>query len=79
MKVLSVEVKVTEDTYKISNYDDRKVVLHRNGEQLQSFSSTGDRENKTKIIHNRIFGKNPIGFDMEYMLLLSIVSMLMDG
>ena len=79
MKVLSVEVKVSEDTYKVSNYDDKSVVLERNGEQLQSFSSTGDRENKARMIHNRIYGKNPIGFDMEFMLILSIVSMLMDG
>ena len=79
MKVHKVEVDVNGKIYSIENSEKGTIEFRTHNMDTRSFSSTGDPDKIARIIHARIFGHQVIGFDMEFMLLLSIVSMLMDG
>ena len=79
MKVHKVEVDVEGKIYSIENSEKGTIEFRSRHMDTRSFSSTGDPDKIARIIHARIFGNQIIGFDMEFMLLLSIVSMLMDG
>jgi len=79
MKVTSVEIDVEDKIYKIENSGKNYIEFRSHHMDTRTFSSYGDPDKIARIIHSRIFGNQIIGFDMEFMLILSIVSMLMDG
>jgi len=83
MKVTKVEVEVDSKIYSIENSGKSTIEFVRrwktNDMPTKSFSSYGDPDKIARIIHSSIYGKPIVPFDMDYMLLLSIVSMLMDG